>query len=230
MILNTNTAINPLHVKASELGRTPMQALQAPAIAGEDAGLPVFTGEGGVLTARGPEEARAALDAAKSTHGHGAIRDDGKVGDAAGLPLFTGPEGEVGTKSIASAREALGLGNTSGPLPLENGGTGAANAAAAREALGVLALPSRFTELPASGTPLEDHAEYRPLSPLGTYAFAWPEAPFACWLRFTTAAECNITFPQGTACIGGIPEFAASTEYEMSVKDGVVIVQEVTTV
>lgn len=87
--------------------------------------------------------------------------------------------------------------------------------------------PAQLTALPTSGTALTNNAEYRVADPVGTYVFAWPDSPFECWLRFTTDATFSITFPAGTTYIGGAPTFTASKTYEMSVKDGVVIVQEV---
>jgi hypothetical protein len=90
-----------------------------------------------------------------------------------------------------------------------------------------LTPPAQLTTLPASGAALADSAEYRVADPVGTYVFAWPASSFECWLRFTTAATFSITFPSGTTYIGGAPTFNASTTYEMSVKDGVVVVQEV---
>lgn len=90
-----------------------------------------------------------------------------------------------------------------------------------------LSIPAQFTALPTSGTALTNNAEYRVATAVGTYVFAWPDSPFECWLRFTTDATFSIAFPAGTTYIGGAPTFKASTQYEMSVKDGVVIVQEV---
>ena len=45
--------------------------------------------------------------------------------------------GGTGQKTVAAARNALGLGNTSGAVPVANGGTGATTAADARTNLGV---------------------------------------------------------------------------------------------
>ena len=62
-MLNNNP--NPLRAAYPELdGRTPMEALQNPAIAGAAAGLPVFTGPGGVAEAKTAEAARAAIGVA----------------------------------------------------------------------------------------------------------------------------------------------------------------------
>lgn len=67
MIINTNTAINPLYAPSAELGRTPMEALQAPGIAGGETGLPVFTETDGILGTKTAGQARAALGAAPAT-------------------------------------------------------------------------------------------------------------------------------------------------------------------
>ena len=62
-MLNNNP--NPLRAAYPELdGRTAIEALQNPAIAGAAAGLPVFTGPGGVVEAKTAEAARAAIGAA----------------------------------------------------------------------------------------------------------------------------------------------------------------------
>lgn len=91
-----------------------------------------------------------------------------------------------------------------------------------------LTPPARLTALPTSGTALTNNAEYRVSATVGTYAFAWPTSPFEVWLKFTTTSTPNITFPAGTKYVGGAPSFEASIIYEMSVKDGVVLCQEVT--
>lgn len=51
--------------------------------------------------------------------------------------VFGIANGGTGATTIAGARNALGLGNTSGALPIANGGTGATTVANARNALGL---------------------------------------------------------------------------------------------
>lgn len=60
------------------------------------------------------------------------------------LNMLEGPlnieKGGTGAATAAAARNALGLGNTSGALPIANGGTGQTSASAARNALGAAGL------------------------------------------------------------------------------------------
>ena len=71
-------------------------------------------------------------------------------------------------------------------------------------------------------------AEYRIDTAItGTYSFVWPDSPFEFWARFTLGNTFNLTFPSGTKYLGAAPSFEAGCTYEMSVKDGVVIVQQV---
>ncbi len=66
--------------------------------------------------------------------------------------LIGGPlgldKGGTGQSTAAAARNALGLGNTTGALPIANGGTGAASASAARTALGI--TPANIAAVPTT--------------------------------------------------------------------------------
>lgn len=64
------------------------------------------------------------LGGATSNHIHGNITNDGKIGGTKDLPIFTDTAGVLNTQTVAGARNILGLGNTSGALPVANGGTG----------------------------------------------------------------------------------------------------------
>lgn len=71
----------------------------------------------------------------------------GKVAESSGKVEFGWPleldeplaiaQGGTGQTTVAGARNALGLGNTSGAVPIANGGTGQTTVAAARNALGL---------------------------------------------------------------------------------------------
>ena len=114
-----------------------------------------------------------------------------------------------------------------GTLGIENGGTGAVTAEAARANLGIESI-QQLTSLPASGTTLTANAEYRVSETVGTYQFAFP-ASGDVYVRFTTAATYAISFASGTRFLGAAPEFVASTTYELMARDGVVAVGEVVT-
>lgn len=75
--------------------------------------LPIESGGTGATNAAA---ARSNLDAAATTHDHGAA--DIKSGT---LPVALGGTGQT---SLQATRNAMGLGNTTGVLPIANGGTG----------------------------------------------------------------------------------------------------------
>ena len=136
------------------------------------------------------------------------------------LPLVSDANRGAQTKTAAEMRAILGAQATL---------TAGTDYATPEQVNGKQSKPAQLTALPASGTALTNNAEYRVSAAVGTYTFAWPDSPFECWLKFTTDATFSITFPAGTTYIGGAPTFKASTVYEMSVKDGVVLCAEVTT-
>lgn len=90
-----------------------------------------------------------ATNAAAGNHNHSGVYE----------PAFTTlaiSKGGTGATTAAAARNALGLGNTTGAVPVANGGTGATTAAAARTNLGLGTAAVRAVgEIPigsASGT------------------------------------------------------------------------------
>lgn len=89
--------------------------------------------------------------------------------------------------------------------------------------------PTVLTALPASGTTLQNNAEYIVSAAVNEYSFMWPANPFHVSAVFTTGATPNISFPSGTKYATGVPTFAASTTYEMDIKNGIVVCAEVVT-
>lgn len=76
---------------------------------------------------------------------------------------------------------------------------------------------------------LSDECEYY-LTDVGDISFTYPsDTYFECWISLSlSAAESHtVTFPEGTSYIGGTPEWEVSAQYEISVKDKVVIIKKV---
>lgn len=151
----------------------------------------------------------------------GVVKDSAKLG--AQLPAYYAKASDVPSaaeKLEWSAKQAQIT--ASGILK----GAGAGSVSAAVAGTDYIAPPTLLTALPASETALQDNAEYRVDSVVGTYQFAFPASPHRIWLRITTSASPAITFPAGTKYGGGAPTWKASTEYEMTVVDGRVVVME----
>ena len=76
---------------------------------------------------------------------------------------------------------------------------------------------------------LSDECEYY-LTDVGDISFTYPsDTYFECWigLSLSSAESHTVTFPDGTPYIGGTPEWEVSAQYEISVKDKVVIIKKV---
>ena len=74
-----------------------------------------------------------------------------------------------------------------------------------------------------------DGGEYRYENAITALTVNYPAGTFECWIKFLTGSTFTLTLPTGTTYIGNIPDFAASTWYEVSIKDGVAIFGEVGT-
>lgn len=76
---------------------------------------------------------------------------------------------------------------------------------------------------------LSDECEYY-LTDVGDISFTYPsDTYFECWigLSLSSAESHTVTFPNDTSYIGGTPEWEVSAQYEISVKDKVVIIKKV---
>ena len=76
---------------------------------------------------------------------------------------------------------------------------------------------------------LSDECEYY-LTGVGDISFTYPsDTYFECWigLSLSSAESHTVTFPDDTSYIGGTPEWEVSAQYEISVKDKVVIIKKV---
>ena len=79
-----------------------------------------------------------------------------------------------------------------------------------------------------SNITLADNTEYR-LTDVTTLTLTYPTGDFECWMRLSFAAsgDATVTLPTGTKYIGTTPDFKNGETWEMSIKDGVVIAQNV---
>lgn len=74
---------------------------------------------------------------------------------------------------------------------------------------------------------LADNTEYRG-SDISALTLLFPSGAFHAWLRFSTGSSApSISLPSTAKYIGRKPTFGASQTWELSIKDGVVIAQEV---
>ena len=76
---------------------------------------------------------------------------------------------------------------------------------------------------------LSDECEYY-LTDVDDISFTYPsDTYFECWigLSLSSAESHTVTFPDDTSYIGGTPEWEVSAQYEISVKDKVVIIKKV---
>lgn len=74
------------------------------------------------------------------------VDDNGHVTGGSN-PTTTVTQGGTGATTVAGARNALGLGNTSGALPIANGGTGATTKTAALTNLGITATAAELNKM-----------------------------------------------------------------------------------
>ena len=110
-----------------------------------------------------------------------------------------------------------------GPLQGAKGDTGPAGPA------GPVSVFQRSVLSAPTSVALSDECEYY-LTDVGDISFTYPsDTYFECWigLSLSSAGSHTVTFPDGTSYIGGTPEWEVSAQYEISVKDKVVIIKKV---
>lgn len=107
-----------------------------------------------------------------------------------------------------------------GPLQGAKGDTGPA---------GPVSVFQRSVLSAPTSVALNDECEYY-LTDVGDISFTYPsDTYFECWigLSLSSAESHTVTFPDDTSYIGGTPEWEVSAQYEISVKDKVVIIKKV---
>ena len=124
-----------------------------------------------------------------------------------------GPQGETGSQG------PQGEAGPQGP----QGETGPAGPA------GPVSVFQRSELSAPTSVALSDECEYY-LTDVGDISFTYPsDTYFECWigLSLSSAESHTVTFPDDTSYIGSTPEWEVSAQYEISVKDKVVIIKKV---
>ena len=133
-----------------------------------------------------------------------------------------GPQGETGPQGPQGETGPQGPQGETGPQGPQ-GETGPAGPA------GPVSVFQRSVLSAPTSVALSDECEYY-LTDVGDISFTYPsDTYFECWigLSLSSAESHTVTFPDGTSYIGGAPEWEASAQYEISVKDKVVIIKKV---
>lgn len=117
---------------------------------------------------------------------------------------------------------------TSGTLAVARGGTGVTSySSLASQIKGYI-----ISEITASGSlsrTVADMTEYR-FTNVSSLSLSYPSGNFECWIRITvrTSGTATVSFPSGTTYIGNVPtSFEAGKTYEISIKDKIAIIAEV---
>lgn len=145
--------------------------------------------------------------------------NNGPMQGAKGETGPQGPQGETGPQGPQGETGPQGPQGETGPQGPQ-GETGPA---------GPVSVFQRSALSAPASVALNDEYEYY-LTDVGDVSFTYPsEAYFECWIGLSLSSEEShtITFPDGTSYIGGAPEWEASAQYEISIKDKVAIIKKV---
>ena len=133
-----------------------------------------------------------------------------------------GPQGEAGPQGSQGKTGSQGPQGEPGPQGPQ-GETGPAGPA------GPVSVFQRSVLSAPTSVALSDECEYY-LTDVGDISFTYPsDTYFECWigLSLSSAESHTVTVPDDTSYIGGTPEWEVSAQYEISVKDKVVIIKKV---
>lgn len=133
-----------------------------------------------------------------------------------------GPQGEAGPQGSQGETGPQGPQGEAGPQGPQ-GETGPAGPA------GPVSVFQRSELSAPTSVALSDECEYY-LTDVGDISFTYPsDTYFECWigLSLSSAESHTVTFPDDTSYIGSTPEWEVSAQYEISVKDKVVIIKKV---
>ena len=139
-----------------------------------------------------------------------------------------GPQGETGATGETGPQGPQGDPGPQGPQG-ETGPQGPQGEPGPAGPAGPVSVFQRSELSAPTSVALSDECEYY-LTDVGDISFTYPsDTYFECWigLSLSSAESHTVTFPEGTSYIGGTPEWEVSAQYEISVKDKVVIIKKV---
>ena len=157
----------------------------------------------------------------------GAKGDTGPQGPQ-GKPGPQGPQGETGATGETGPQGPQGDPGPQGPQG-ETGPQGPQGEPGPAGPAGPVSVFQRSELSAPTSVALSDECEYY-LTDVGDISFTYPsDTYFECWigLSLSSAESHTVTFPDDTSYIGGTPEWEVSAQYEISVKDKVVIIKKV---
>ena len=139
-----------------------------------------------------------------------------------------GPKGDPGQDGAPGKDGADGKDGAQGPQG-ETGPQGPQGETGPAGPAGPVSVFQRSVLSAPTSVALSDECEYY-LTDVGDISFTYPsDTYFECWigLSLSSAESHTVTFPDDTSYIGGTPEWEVSAQYEISVKDKVVIIKKV---
>ena len=142
-----------------------------------------------------------------------------------------GPQGETGPQGSQGETGPQGPQGETGPQGPqgETGPQGPQGETGPAGPAGPVSVFQRSVLSAPTSVALSDECEYY-LTDVGDISFTYPsDTYFECWigLSLSSAESHTVTFPDDTSYIGGTPEWEVSAQYEISVKDKVVIIKKV---
>lgn len=145
--------------------------------------------------------------------------NNGPIQGPAGADGADGAQGEPGPNLVSGQTETALAGILRGDgahVTVAQAGTDYALPAAAIENDGA-----------AQTLALLDNREYTFSVPLTSLVLSFPAGRFESWLAFTVGEGFVFTPPTGAKVIGSVPEFTQGQQYELSIKNGVMVFGEV---
>ena len=139
-----------------------------------------------------------------------------------------GPQGETGATGETGPQGPQGDPGPQGPQG-ETGPQGPQGEPGPAGPAGPVSVFQRSELSAPTSVALSDECEYY-LTDVGDISFTYPsDTYFECWigLSLSSAESHTVTFPDDTSYIGSTPEWEVSAQYEISVKDKVVIIKKV---